>query len=64
MGKIVRFRRNARHASEADFWMFRGLAGIAVVVEDVDSVAVEAGVNRTNIQLQIERGLGVKPKVS
>ncbi len=37
--------------------MFNGLEGLAVVIEDLDPVAVAAGLNRTNLQLHVEKRL-------
>lgn len=58
MGKLLRFRgTQARQGDTDEGWMFDGLDALAVVIEDLDPVAVEAGLNRTNIQLRIESRL-------
>lgn len=58
MGKLLRFRGPRSGQAEDEAWMFDGLEGLAVVIEDLDPVAVEAGLNRTNLQLHIEKRLG------
>ena len=58
MGKVLRFGGAPGHQDDADEnWMFDGLEGLAIVIEDLDPVASEAGLNRTNLQLQIEERL-------
>jgi hypothetical protein len=58
MGQLLKFRgARVGRGDENDAWMFNGLAGLAVVIEDLDPIAVEAGLDRTNIQLHVERRL-------
>lgn len=58
MGKLLRFRSApVGRGNDDDTWMLDGLNGLAVVIEDLDPVAVEAGLNRTTIQLHTEARL-------
>lgn len=59
MGNVLKFRGAPRGPGEpGESWMFDGLDGLAVVIEDLDPVAVAGGLNRTNLQLHVERRLG------
>jgi hypothetical protein len=55
MGKVLRFGgARGRQEDVDENWMFDGLEGLAIVIEDLDAGAMEAGLNRTNIQFHIE----------
>ena len=55
MGKLLEFPRKDGSGGEDDGSLLDGLAGLAVVIEDLDTVSVEAGLNRTMLQALVER---------
>ena len=56
MGKLIKFRSAGANDLDAA-WMFGGLERVAVVFEDLDPIAVNLGLNRTELQSYVERQL-------
>ncbi len=56
MGRLIRFPGPHRASSERA-WAFDGLRGLAIVVEDLDEDADDAGIVRTNVQVRVESAM-------
>jgi len=57
MGRVLRFKRRKQQSEDPDIAILAGLGGVAVVIEDFDSVFEKAGLNRTTLQLAVEQQL-------
>ena len=55
MGKLLEFRPKDGRGPKDDDNLLDGLTGLAVVIEDLDTVSVETGLNRTMLQALAER---------
>ena len=57
MGQVLHFKQRTQTHDNPDIANLARLAGVAIVIEDLDSPLTKAGLNRTTLQHNVERQL-------